>query len=256
MRIKIFTTFFLLTLLFGISVLAKALSVNQNVNTTYRVLEPDKPLISQLNTKNTTYEIRYDFLGGKPAIYDITIPSGKSIQWSKRRYFYKAISLDAGKAITILDRDNCTFLNAGCTDPVGTSTMLAYHSKTTIYIASEKAGNYNNAYRIDDIVEVPAGSSLKFMGGSIKNCYLSGNFLIDAGNTTIFDNTLVDESANNNDLFDAAGDRIADKKSGPSADRPKASEVLRIGFMYFDTTLNKPIWWNGKVWVDAMGKPM
>ena len=26
-----------------------------------------------------------------------------------------------------------------------------------------------------------------------------------------------------------------------------------VGFQYFDTTLNKPIWWNGTAWVDATG---
>ena len=26
-----------------------------------------------------------------------------------------------------------------------------------------------------------------------------------------------------------------------------------IGKLYFDTTLNKPIWWNGTTWVDSTG---
>ena len=39
--------------------------------------------------------------------------------------------------------------------------------------------------------------------------------------------------------------------SGPTADRPTAGLV--IGLFYFDTTLNKPIWWKGTVWVDATG---
>lgn len=29
---------------------------------------------------------------------------------------------------------------------------------------------------------------------------------------------------------------------------------LSKGFQYFDTTLNKPIWWNGTEWVDALGR--
>ena len=28
------------------------------------------------------------------------------------------------------------------------------------------------------------------------------------------------------------------------------------GYDYFDTTLNKPIWWDGTKWVDAMGVPV
>lgn len=40
--------------------------------------------------------------------------------------------------------------------------------------------------------------------------------------------------------------------SGTTTDRPKTT-YLDIGTMYFDATLNKPIWWNGTVWVDATG---
>ena len=45
--------------------------------------------------------------------------------------------------------------------------------------------------------------------------------------------------------------------SGTTIQRPKVNaatnNVLAIGFTYFDTTLNIPIWWNGKVWVNASG---
>jgi len=38
---------------------------------------------------------------------------------------------------------------------------------------------------------------------------------------------------------------------GTTVNRPKAP--LLIGQPYFDQTLNIPIWWNGKVWVNASG---
>lgn len=38
--------------------------------------------------------------------------------------------------------------------------------------------------------------------------------------------------------------------TGASTDRPTG---IAVGFQYFDTTLNKPIWWNGSAWVDATG---
>ena len=43
--------------------------------------------------------------------------------------------------------------------------------------------------------------------------------------------------------------------SGSTVDRPKQSEQqpLLVGQFYFDTTLGKPIWWKGAVWVDAAG---
>jgi hypothetical protein len=40
-------------------------------------------------------------------------------------------------------------------------------------------------------------------------------------------------------------------KSGPSSERPTNCFV---GMIYFDTTLGRPIWWNGSDWVDANGK--
>ena len=41
---------------------------------------------------------------------------------------------------------------------------------------------------------------------------------------------------------------------GPSTSRP--TEGLLVGQTYFDTTLNRPIWWNGDYWIDAIGNPL
>jgi hypothetical protein len=38
--------------------------------------------------------------------------------------------------------------------------------------------------------------------------------------------------------------------AGTTAARPT---TVTLGFMYFDTTLNKPVWWNGTSWRDATG---
>ena len=38
---------------------------------------------------------------------------------------------------------------------------------------------------------------------------------------------------------------------GTTAQRPTVG--LYVGFQFFDTTLKKPIWWNGSAWVDATG---
>lgn len=38
--------------------------------------------------------------------------------------------------------------------------------------------------------------------------------------------------------------------SGTTARRPI---VKVIGFRYYDTSLNKPVYWNGAVWKDAAG---
>lgn len=47
--------------------------------------------------------------------------------------------------------------------------------------------------------------------------------------------------------FDSSSDI---KISGTTGERPTG---VNVGFQYFDTTLNKPIWWKGGQWVDATG---
>lgn len=44
---------------------------------------------------------------------------------------------------------------------------------------------------------------------------------------------------------------VAVRESGESESRPKGS--IPTGYEYFDTTLMKPIWYNGSVWKDATG---
>ncbi len=57
-------------------------------------------------------------------------------------------------------------------------------------------------------------------------------------------------------LINDSGYTIQYNMSGTTASRPTSrldNSWQTIGLMYFDTTLNKPIWWNGTNWVDANG---
>ena len=64
---------------------------------------------------------------------------------------------------------------------------------------------------------------------------------------------LMDANIPSNEIWHAGnfnpGDKM-DKASGTTAERPTNVE---IGFMYFDTDLNKPIWMGNSGWVDAIG---
>jgi hypothetical protein len=42
--------------------------------------------------------------------------------------------------------------------------------------------------------------------------------------------------------------------SGTTAERP--AQNLQIGQFYFDTALNKPTYWDGTQWIDALGGPL
>jgi hypothetical protein len=48
---------------------------------------------------------------------------------------------------------------------------------------------------------------------------------------------------------------VSNPPNGTTANRPVASGAVNvpIGFMYFDTTLNYPVWWNGTVWKNGSG---
>ena len=43
----------------------------------------------------------------------------------------------------------------------------------------------------------------------------------------------------------------ANPNNGVTTGRPTSNQ--QIGQIFFDTTLGIPIWWNGKVWVNASG---
>jgi len=42
---------------------------------------------------------------------------------------------------------------------------------------------------------------------------------------------------------------MASQQFGTTANRPNG--VLFIGTEYFDTDLNRPVWWNGSAWVNS-----
>ena len=44
---------------------------------------------------------------------------------------------------------------------------------------------------------------------------------------------------------------VENKHRGTTDERPTTG--MLPGFQYFDTTLGKPIWWNGEQWIDALG---
>lgn len=53
------------------------------------------------------------------------------------------------------------------------------------------------------------------------------------------------------DFFRRTANAINNPDFGTTAARPATQ--LSVGQFYFDTTLGKPIWWKGAVWVDGSG---
>lgn len=46
---------------------------------------------------------------------------------------------------------------------------------------------------------------------------------------------------------------IDHRRADTTANRPTLPNGQQRGYTYFDTTLGRPIWWNGSIWIDAMG---
>lgn len=46
---------------------------------------------------------------------------------------------------------------------------------------------------------------------------------------------------------------LGDSKSPCSGGKEKRPVNVNVGFQYFDTTINKPIWWTGTMWIDSTG---
>lgn len=86
---------------------------------------------------------------------------------------------------------------------------------------------------LQDMKNYSENSVLNFIGGAIGN----GTII---GNKTKVINLNVDRIILSGTWFD----------SGTTSNRP--TNVL-VGFQYFDTTINKPIFWDGSKWIDATG---
>ena len=82
-------------------------------------------------------------------------------------------------------------------------------------------------------INIPENCVLQFDGGSLSNGTIVGN------NTKVI-NLNVDRIILSGTWFD----------SGITSNRP--TNVL-VGFQYFDTTVNKPIFWDVSKWIDATG---
>lgn len=86
---------------------------------------------------------------------------------------------------------------------------------------------------LQDMKNYSENSVLNFIRGAIGN----GTII---GNKTKVINLNVDRIILSGTWFD----------SGTTSNRP--TNVL-VGFQYFDTTINKPIFWDGSKWIDATG---
>jgi len=73
--------------------------------------------------------------------------------------------------------------------------------------------------------------------------------------TIAYSQTVQESFSNALRLYFNTLDAVINDLSTPSAGITTArpSIGLQIGQFYFDTTINRPIWWNGTNWINAAG---
>ena len=90
---------------------------------------------------------------------------------------------------------------------------------------------------------------------TLTNCPTTVNFVLENfirsnENAVIQQITTVQGETFTRQLGSGTWYRVQRIRTGTTAKRPTD---VTIGLQYFDTTLGKPIWWNGTAWVDATG---
>lgn len=113
-------------------------------------------------------------------------------------------------------------------------------NKDCINIGFESDTITGNAFIVENTAQQESPSSVVYMSIDRTTTFASRRYFSDSTGqkqSTIY-HVMV------------AG-KLVSTVSGATAVRP--SEAINTGYCYFDTMLNKPIWWNGKNWVDSLG---
>lgn len=123
-----------------------------------------------------------------------------------------------------IDYDDCQILNLTCANYI--YDLVQESSKYETKLEDVK----KMLYVIEKLLGHEVQYDIPEYHGDDKKCYfgvVSDNFVIDEDNIKQLDYVLQDTN-----------------------NRP--TNVL-VGFQYFDTTVNKPIFWDGSKWIDATG---
>lgn len=119
-----------------------------------------------------------------------------------------------------------------------TYVSLTSANSANVFAPNTNIGNTGNVVNVKGKT-LNLGTDETVLNGLIKN-----------GVVTVDDGDLNIDTADGGGKFTYNQEEVSVIRSGATSDRPANSVV---GTQYFDTTLNKPIWWNGTVWVDATG---
>lgn len=214
-----------------------------------RVIDLDHIYLNRCFIKNTnivypsnTEKLQLDITNSQSFI--ITIDDSDDIEETKKiQLFNQNISdgINYGDLktqydfITIVNKAKKTLFKILGSDYYGNQNPTLSPNDSCVF------ANYNGNYICISVNQLPIIKSYK---SNIPNVPLTnGAILVDEENKKLI-------YSYNNSWVDVLGNEYSIKYSGTTEQRPTK---IKSGFQYFDTTLNKPIWWTGEKWVDATG---
>lgn len=185
--------------------------------------------------------------------YNFSFPSpvwvdGNNLQITDN---YKSDCLYNNMAQTMGDRANkiaITLVGQRCVQLIGSGDG---GSKTNILVTLTGI-YYNNdvqssfvAKKLNNIIYIQYNTSDSFFITAISNLTLTSKILASF--------TSIPEGAVDLPIYNTKGIDIKYNESGTTESRPSYPPE---GFQYYDTTLHKPIWWNGTQWIDGTNTPV
>lgn len=161
-----------------------------------------------------------------------------------------------------IDYDDCQILNLTCANYI--YDLVQESSKYETKLEDVK----KMLYMIEKLLGHEVQYDIPEYHGDNKKCYfgvVSDNFVINEDNIKQIvkyidykDIPTLNMVANLGGIFIEyikgkpviSGDMYV-SKMGTTQERP--ANIINKGFQYFDTTINKPIYWDGAKWIDATG---
>lgn len=164
---------------------------------------------------------------------------------------YVAGNLQSGQVIKVTASGNYTATTSFC-------NLSTYSSSIFFVVNTFNNNNYLEVYfniiscnNINDINNLNIYKYnndiyIAYNGGNSTNINVFSNHNIDLIGVNTFTTDILPTAQK----IEISYNKI-EKTFGSTSSRP--SNNLYKGFQHFDTTLNKPIWWNGTEWVDSEG---
>lgn len=157
-----------------------------------------------------------------------------------------------------IDYDDCQILNLTCANYI--YDLVQESSKYETKLEDIK----KMLYMIEKLLGHEVQYDIPEYHGDNKKCYfgvVSDNFVINEDNIKQLDYVLQDTkefvksfSTDYQKILYCYPNEFGDmyvSKMGTTQERP--ANIINKGFQYFDTTINKPIFWDGSKWIDATG---